>query len=313
MVFLRSIIGICRGPYISKEFPKHSWGRTIWHLFLICFFTSLFIGIGNYLMLNYRWRAASMDFNNIFGYRLMRSRWCFVSEKQPKVSRTQELPYNSLLIYVSPEGSDKVEADAILKERNVVVLWSPAVLAFFSRSEEGSWTIFYVQPNGEKYYLWKDDFSGMKKEVDRLASIRLNEEEQKEIYSQMKPWISSRKLFIYIRAWYAAIVALRYFLYSFIGILIVTLVFSALFKLFTGERSSAMPLGSLWKISIYTAFPILLVLSFFPAMQFPGVAYFYDLLIVGWAVYLFVVLKYLAENPDELEEDENGENNEPVL
>lgn len=309
MSFFRSMFGICRGPYVSRDLKKHSWGRTLWHLFLVCFLCSVFIGIGNYLLLGYRWRAAIIDFNNTFGYRLMLSERWFSSEKQPKVSRVQELPYDSLLVYVSPDGFDGIESDETLQNRNVVVLWSPAVLAFFARIEKDRWVIFYIQPNSEKVYHWNDDFSGMKKEVARLASIKLEESEQKKIYANLRPWISGRRLFIYARSLYAVFVALMYFM-VFFAILLITLLFSVLFKFFSGERSSVLPFGELWKVSIYTMFPVLFVLSFLPALQLPGVSYFYDLLVVGWAVYLFVVLRYLVTNPDDPEEEEKEENND---
>ena len=65
----------------------------------------------------------------------------------------------------------------------------------------------------------------------------------------------------------------------------------------------------LWKISIYAAFPVIFVVNFFPALQLPGTGYFSWLFMIGWVIYLFVVLRFLFQSYDN-EDNNDGEANE---
>ena len=85
-----------------------------------------------------------------------------------------------------------------------------------------------------------------------------------------------------------------------------------LFKVFSAGKSNFISFSQLWKTAVYTAFPVLMVVSFFPALQLPGASYYSNLFMIGWVIYLFVVLKYLIENPENPEDSGKGENNEPI-
>ena len=306
MSFFRSFFGICRGPYIIRDLQKHSWARVIVHLLLLCLLCSVIIGIGNYLLLNYRWRAAYADFIEIYGPRLNVSQNGFIPARSPDVSRRQELPYNTLLIYVSPSGPE-VYPDITLRDRNLIVLWGRGCLAMFIRNGD-LWSVVRYNPDGSAD--WPEDtldFEEMKAELDKLAQLPASDKWQ--FPEQYKQGVSVRQLFFSFRFSYALIMAGSYFLLSLGMVLLVTFFFTSVFKLFSFNRAKMLPFGILWKTALYVAFPVLLVVSFFPALQLPGTGYYTNLFLFGWAGYIFYVLRYLVmtagEDGDEVSEGKN--------
>lgn len=305
MNFFRSFFGICRGPYVIYDLQKNSWGRVIWHVALICLICSIVIGIGNYALINFRWRAAYSNFNEIFGSRLDGSADGIYPVKNPEKSRRQELPYNTLLIYVSPEGPE-VYPDETLRDRNIIVLWSGAGIAVFTRNQN-TWQQVIYNPDGS-FDLSPDllSYDDMKSELLKISKLPVS---GKWNFTET---ISSRQLFFSLRFSYAMLTALRYFISGLFMIFFFTLFFAVVFKIFSSTRRNKMNISfsKLWKTALYTAFPVLLVVSLFPALQLPGSGHYGNLFVIGWALYVFFVLKYQISNPEETnnedKEDKNG-------
>jgi hypothetical protein len=82
--------------------------------------------------------------------------------------------------------------------------------------------------------------------------------------------------------------------------------------MFSAAKQNRMNISfsNLWKTALYTAFPVLLVVSLFPTLQLPGSNHYGNLFVIGWAIYVFCVLKYQMTNPEdndsENKEDKNG-------
>lgn len=307
MSFFSSFFAICRGPYAAGTLQNHSWGRVIWHLFLMCFFCCVLIGIGNYIMLNINWRSAYGDFNEIFGTRLVVSNKGVQPDQShnPDVSRRQELPYNTLLLYISGHGPENYP-DETLCERNVIVLWTLSGFAAFIRKED-IWSMLSYDANGSMSLSEQMNFEGMKEKLMEFA--RRPPSDNWVFPSEYNGWISSRELFDDFRLAYAVGIAFRYLLFSLMMLFLTTLFFSGMFRLFSFNRVNMIPFGKLWKVALYTAFPVLMVVSVFPALQLPGAGYYNNLFLIGWAGYLFFVIRYLQLNPGEEICDENGEKN----
>lgn len=307
MSFFRSFIGICRGPYVIRDLQKHSWGRVIAQVFLLCLLCSIIIGTGNYLLLNYRWRAAYADFIEIYGSRLNVSKDGFIPERLPEISRRQEFPYNTLLIYVSPAGPE-VYPDITLRDRNLIVFWSRGCLAMFARNGD-VWSVAKYNPDGSvDFPASAMDFEEMKSKLAEFSKLPASDEWV--FPEQYRNGISVRQLFFSFRFSYALITAIGYFILNLCMVFFITLFFCVVFKVFSLRRSAAFPFGILWKTALYVAFPVLLVVSFFPALQLPGTGFYSNLFLFGWAGYLFFVLRYLIANPEEVEEDIQGGQNE---
>ena len=300
MSFFRSFFGTCCGPYIFRQLRKNSWGRALWHLFLLCFLCSVGVGIGNYLLVKYRWRAAYNNFNEVYGSQLQISENGIAPVREPEKSRRLELPYNSLLIYVSPSGPE-VYPDETLRDRNVVILWSSACVAIFSRQGEFWQCMAEYRPDEKVGASGKMDFAGFKRNLQELAGLEKSDDW--EFPEEYKDGFTSFQLFSLVRLSFAVGKAVLYFVEGFGLALLTSLLFVLMFKLFSFNRITIFPFGELWKVAVYTAFPVLLVVNAFPALQLPGTGYYDYLFMIGWAGYLFFVLRYLAQNPDDRDEN----------
>ena len=310
MGFFRSFFEMCRGPYGCRELLKHSWGRVVWHFFLLCFVSSFFIGICNYFLINYRWKAAQSEFTAIFGNTLTVSANGIFPEITPEKSRWQELPYNSALVYIASDDK-KIYQDDFFRDRSWFFLWSSSAFGFFVRNGE-LWDVTVYRADGETILPQKDmKFSEMKKLFNDLSELN-NEAKWKWDLPEKPQEISSAQMFAMLRAGFAASVAMEYFILSFFSIAFITFFFSALFKIFSAGRSKFITFSNLWKVALYASFPVLAVVSFFPAFQLPGSSYFTNLFMIGWVIYLFVVLKYLIQTPEDQEKSGEGENSESI-
>ena len=307
MSFFRSFFGTCRGPYIFHELKCHSVLRTLWHFFLLCFLCSIGIAVGNSLTVRYRWRAAYHEFNDIFGSSVTFSSSGIIPAKDPQISRRQELPFNSLLIYVSPEGPEKEYPDDTLDKRNLIILWSSACIAVFSRQGEDSWQCMAQYKPGETVNSSSGfmDFKEMKKELLELTQLPPSDKWDFGGQEDM----DSGQLFSLARLSFACGKAIMYFIISFFGTLFITLFFTVIFRLFNAGKKRLFGFAELWKVALYTAFPVLFVVNMFPALQLSGTGFYDYLFLIGWVGYLFFVLKYLMLNPETDENGKQGESN----
>jgi len=307
MSFFRSFIGTCCGTEIFRQLRNQSWLKTLWHLFFLSLLCSIFIGIGNYYMLKYRWRSAEAGFNGIFGSRVYFSEKGIAPELNPGDSRRQEYPYKGLLIYVSPNGAEKDYSDETLVERNFIVLWHPACFVFLLRQDE-KWHFFKYNPNSR----WLDEM---------LLDMSHNEMKRKLVdtanSSQQSVWklptnyengMTTPQLFKFVRTMFAIFKSLQFFIIQFFSVLIFTALFSGCFRLFCRNKLQEFSFGVMWKIAVYTAFPVMAVMSFFPAFQLPGANFYLQLFVIGWLIYLFRVVRNLVLFQDDENDKEETAN-----
>ena len=310
MNFFRSLFGTCCGTYVFSELRKNSWGRAFRHLLLLCFFCSIAIGIGNYLLIKYRWRAAYNSYNEIFGTRINFSENGIVPEKDPGISRRQEFPYNTLLIYVSSEkGAEEYPAET-LRDRNVIVYWSQACVAIFARQHD-LWSMMEITPDAKSVANDKKTltFEELEGEIKRLSELPAS---SKWVFpEEYKNGLSSSQMFQMVRIGIVIGKSLMFFIGGLLMVLFITLFFSIVYRAFSANNPKRFAFWELWKIAIYTAFPVILVVSAFPVLQLPLTGYCHYMFIIGWSVYLFFVLRFLAMHQDE-DTDKNsaGEVNE---
>ena len=304
MSFFRSFFGTCCGPYIFNSLRKNSSGRVLWHLFLLCLLCAIGVGIGNFLMVRYKWRAAYNDFNDIYGTGVVFTERGILPKKAPEISRRQELPYESLIIYVSPDSKAEEYSDETLEKRNIIFFWSSACIAAFIRNGDQWQKVIQYDPDGSIDQSSKPiSYSEMRKELQRLCDLEPSD--QWSFSEDFSDGMSSQQLFYLARLGFAFGKGVIYFLVSLITVFFVTLVFSVIFKLFSAG-GCIFSFSELWKIAIYAAFPVVFVVNAFPALQLPGTGYFSWLFMCGWIVYLFFVLRYLFLNPESEDDESNG-------
>ena len=309
MSFFHSLFGTCCGVDVFSELRKNSWWRVFLHLFLLCVLCSIAIGIGNYLLIKYRWRAAYNSFDEIFGTRIQVSERGFFPEKDPDVSRRQEFPYNTLLIYASPQDPETYPSET-LRDRNVIIYWSQSCLALFIRSHN-LWTMTEILPDFSRKDKQELNFEEVEKEIVRLG--KLPPSQNWNVPTDYKSGISSSQMFRIARIGVVIGKALLFFVGELLLVLFVTLFFSIVYRAFAAKKVNNFRLGELWKISVYAAFPVILVMTAFPALQLPLTEYCSYMFIVGWSIYLFFVLKYLAgDSPENNSDDSEGASDEQM-
>lgn len=294
MGFFRTFFGTCCGVEVFRTLREHSWARVVGQLLLLAVICSALIGIGNYCMLKYRWRDAQAAFADDFGGSVYFTADGVRPEQAPEVSRRQEFPYESLLIYVSPRGPEKSYPDETLRDRNFILLWHPAHFMLISRSRD-VWNVFTLNPGFATSAEAQLSFPEMKERL--LAGIAARPDPNARWNwppEFTKRGLSTRKLFHNFRLSYSIAEAMFFFLHQLLMIVLCTGFFAAVFRLFSRKKLPDLTFGVVWKVAIYAAFPVLLVVSAFPALQLPGTHLYDQMFILGWAVYLFFVLRYLV-------------------
>ncbi len=309
MNFFRSFWGTCCGPEVFHVLHKNSLWRVFVHLFLLCLLCSIGVGIGSFMMVRYKWRAAYHEFNDIYGTGVEFTSKGIVPVEAPEKSRRQELPFDSLIIYVSPESGAEEYPDETLEKRNVIIFWGSSCIAAFVRNNDMWEKVVQYEPQGEvQQSSGLMTYDEMRKDLQELCSRPVSSQWSfPEEY--VKNGMSSQQLFYLARLSFAIGKGIIYFLLSLCTVFFVTLLFSFIFKLFS-VGGSIYGFKELWKISIYAAFPVIFVVNLFPALQLPGTGYFSWLFMIGWVIYLFVVLKYLFQNHENEENNRDGEADE---
>lgn len=305
MNFFRSFFGTCCGTEVFRVLRHHSAGRVLRHLLLMVILCAVCIGIGSYYSLKYRWRAAEATFNESFGTQLHFDKNGVHPDREVQMSRRQEFPYNGLLIYVSPAGPEKEYPDITLFDRNFILLWHPACFAFTMR-EGNAWIFCKYNADGKSELVVTPlSFAEMKERLFAAANLPPSDKWKWE-----NEVLSSRQLFKDFRLGYSNAKAFEYFVREIFLVLLATVVFAAFFRLCSHRRYPQLTFAVVWKVAVYAAFPVLLVVSMFPALLLPGMGYFNELFVTGWAVYLFLVLRSLIIYPDETEEKKGENENE---
>ena len=304
MGFLSSFLGACRGPQIFNDLRKYSWGRVIWHFFLICLFCSIAVGIGNYMMIKYRWRAIYNNFNEIFGKELILDKSGILPQISPDVNRFQELPNNSLLIYVG--NNQNVDfADEMLRQRNLIFLWGRGACVVFVRNEKFWQRVAGFSPEENLQQQSADVLTYEKMKEQLLYFAKLPISDKWSYPEEYRNGVTSYQVLVFARMSYALGKAVFYFLFSFLLTFFSSLFFMLLYWLFSFGRPQIFSFAELWKVALYAAFPVLLVVNAFPALQLPGAGFFEYLFLLGWVGYLSFVLKYLVRLFNETKSENN--------
>ena len=290
MGFFRSFFGTCCGVEVFGALRKNSWLRTLGHLILLTLLCAVLIGVGNYYMLKYRWREAEAAFSDNFGSGIRFTRNGVLPEAAPERSRRQEFPRESLLIYVSPNGPETAYPDETLRDRNFILLWHPSCFLLVSRAGDLWSTVKFNSDftmGGESALSYPEMKDRL---LENIAQKPKNDWKWPEDYREM----SSRRLFHQFRLAYSISVSMVCFLHQLLMTLICTAFFAGVFRLFSRRKLPHMTFGLVWKTAIYAAFPVIFVVSAFPALQLPGTHLYDQMFIAGWAIYMFFVLRYLA-------------------
>lgn len=317
MGFIKAFFASCRGPYAFVELRCQSGWRVVTHLILTVLISSIFIGVGRYCALRYFWSRPEQQFAENFGSGISVNNQGMLPEKDPAVSRRQELPYDGLLIYISPNGPEKDYSDETLKSRNFILVWTPGYMALALReSKNNRWSFASFdggsangvpQMAGNPASMGKSGLTleALRKEISELASKPLPENFSKAEFKNTG-FIPTSALFKMMRGTMAAINGVAYFrlglLLIFFGVCAYMIIFVLVERFPGAERR--IPAREMWKIVLYTACPVIAVVNVFPMLQLPFESLYEKIFLVGWIIYINVVKHWLEKNYEMLENQE---------
>ena len=317
MGFFKAFFSSCRGPYAFIELRRQTAWRVILHLVLTVLISCIFISIGRYCALRYFWAQPEREFSENFGAGISVNNQGMLPEKDPGISRRQELPYDGLLLYVSPAGPEKNYPDETLKNRNFILVWTPGYMALAlrdARSDRWSFASFdggygdgMTQMANNQPGIVKSELTleGLRKEIAELAAKPLPENFSKEELKN-SGFIQTAALFKMMRGTMAVINGAAYFrlgmMLIFFGVCAYMFIFILAERFPGAERR--IPAREMWKIAVYTACPVIVVVNVFPMLQLPFESYYEKIFLVGWIIYINVVKRWLEKNHEILENQE---------
>lgn len=311
MNFFKAFFSSCRGPLSFVELRRQAGWRVVVHLILTLLISSACVAVGRYCALKYQWSRPEQRFVEDFGSGVVVSSAGILPEKDIDVSRRQELPYEGLLIYISPKGPEKNYPDETLEKRNFIMLWTPGEIGLAVRNHQtGKWR--FGSSNGVvPGNMVNANVSGandltlaeLRKKMLEIAARPL----AKEFAEMKKPmYVPARDTFKAMRAGMAVLNGGVYFsnaaMLVFFGAVTYMLIFLLIERFPAAERR--IPGGEMWKIVLYAACPVIVVVNVFPMLQLPFESLYDKIFLVGWIIYINVIKRCLEKNPELLKEPE---------
>lgn len=312
MGLFKAFFASCRGPLSFVELRRQAGWRVVLHLFLTVLISCIFVAVGRYCALKYFWSRPEQLFVENFGEGINVSSVGMLPAKDADVSRRQELPYEGLLIYISPQGPEKNYPDETLAKRNFILLWTPGQFALAVRNHKTDrWTFAGFSGDAETMVSQAVGKNGIR-ETGNLTLDALRKEMMDVAKKPLAPefagmknkkFIPAQELFKTMRGGMAAFNGAVYFCNAFMliffGAVTYMLIFAVLEMLPGSERK--IPAGEMWKIVLYSACPVIVVVNVFPMLQLPFESFYEKIFLVGWIIYINVIKRYLEKNPDLLE------------
>ena len=291
--FFKAFFGACRGREIFYTLRNHSWKRTLWHLFLLCFITGLIIGkvqtdrVATYIS------AAEELFTGAFGKEICVSdavgSWNWVCPVQdPLKPRRISLPKGGAFYYT---GNSKAVPDTLKSVSGVLVVWSPAKLGVSVPEQGGGSSCMIVDTATGRISRFKGSNASLEKifkeNPDKLP---------KPVESMKKEPVSG--FFTVITMLFGLCAMAGTVLWHFAVALLYTGIFVGMYRLLNGPsgRLRFLTLGGMWKCGIYAAFPAMAVASLFPILELPFFSY-ETVFMIGLLVYWMAVVSRLERTP----------------
>ncbi len=315
MGFIKAFFASCRGPASFVDLRSQSGWRVVSHVILTVLLSSICIGIGRYCALKYFWLRPEAQFVENFGSGISFGAKGMLPEKDADISRRQELPYDGLLIYISPKGAEKEYSDETLENRNFIMVWTPGYVGLALHNKENNrWSFatsdsargdlvprMVQQPDGQiKSDLTLDE---LRKEILALA-VKPLPEGLKEV--QKDGFLPAEALFKMLRGSMAAVNSGAYFRLSVFLVLFGVCTYMIIFWIverFPGAERRISG-NEMWKIVLYAACPVIVVVNFFPMLQLPFENWYEKIFLVAWIIYINVIKRWLEKNYEFIEKQE---------
>ena len=295
MSLFKVICGVFRGPYIFTTLSEHTFGKVCRQLLAMVALCAALVYIGQYSILKLRWRETEAKFTAQFGHGLKFTDRGVLPEERSDVSRDLELPYSGMLLYSA--SNDKVEYDdEVLRMKNFILLWSSAGFGIALRSDD-RWIFLHIDPEvSVNFKPEATNYVGMKAKLD---AARKMPDSKKWYFTEKLDYMSVPDFFSRLRYYMAAVQTFNFFSATFFYTFVISGLFALFFAMFRAlfrrkdlkKESTLLPALQIWKCGMYAAFPVIFVVSFFPAFQLMKPDNFFFFVFCGWSIYMIFILQ----------------------
>ena len=296
--FWKAFLGTCAGRQIFYSLRFNSWGRVIWHLFLLSFITGVITGnVQNSRLTDYV-EASRIAFSDTFGKEICidqkRTPWNWVCPAEdPAKPRELALPGGGRFFYT---GLSRQVPASLKTTSGTIIVWTPTRFAMAVPDKNGTFDCASIDEKGRI-----SRSSGTLDRVEKFFSAvpeklpgsveKMNRESVKTVFENVSALLN----FCLVTG---------AFFRNFMLVWLYTGIFMGMYRLLNGPsgRLSFLTLKEMWKCGIYASFPPMVIASLFPILELPFVTY-ETVFMIGLLIYWMAVTAKLERTPVETEEN----------
>ncbi|OGV56899.1 MAG: hypothetical protein A2017_05180 [Lentisphaerae bacterium GWF2_44_16] len=305
MNFFNILFSVCTGTEIFPKLLDISLRRSIFHFILLTIACAFFILGGRAFPL---WHSIDSTCNALsieFGS-LQIDNDGILPSKSPEKPRELFL-LDNLRVNYSPSEQDELK---LLDSDNSKfgVAWTPGILCAWMKLNSSDYLfmpLIYPEKNITIPRAPMTKSEGVEY-IKKYASAKgpFNFLLSKVNFSAMKP-----ALFFYI----SAIIFMAALFKIIVSAVLFTSIFAVIYSLVGRDALSSLPVKKLFVIGTYTAFPCIVIASFFPALELPFLDY-QTVFLITFLFYLFIVFNRIQKSlnpkpekkPDKADGDDEG-------
>ena len=292
--FFKAFFGACSGRQIFYALRLNSWGRCIFHIFLLSIITGVIIGQVQLRRAQGSIDAAEAAFTNIFGKEICidpkRSTWNWVCPaRDAAFAREMALPGGGRFYYTGVSNS---VPESLKNVTGSIIVWSPEKFAMAIPAGDNTYNSIVINDDGK-----------MKRSTGSLKPITdVFEEKGKDLPDDPQKLEKEEvsDIFLGISTLLGFSLTIGAVLRNFLLVWLYTGLFMGMYRLLNGAsgRLRFLTLREMWKCGIYAAFPAMAVASLFPILDLPFVSY-ETVFMIGLLVYWMAVTAKLERTPVE--------------
>lgn len=269
--FWKALRGGCGGTRIFFDLRRNSWGRVLFHLFLMSVLCAAFISVGQGIRSARLVRNFADSFVAAFGgVRIDRDG--FRPERKPEKARSFSFSRDGRVFYFPavPQGGVIPEQELRLTDYGVV--WTPKLLVMMTRLPENRWQCSEIPVGQVSFNPAAIRLMGDSELPAYLSSLREPAAAIPSIPEGVS-YVAGANVVPTIIAGICIGLFVLNFLMVFVLPLIYTAVFVLVFRLTGGRQLRTLSLGEFWRIGIYSGFPVMLFALCFPMFDLPFFQY----------------------------------------
>jgi len=271
--FFRAFFGTCAGTEIFDVLVQHSLLRTLLHLLLLVIFCSFFVTAAQGPVIREAVEKKRQAFLQEFG--AISAADPARPTREPERARSLDLAF--LKIDYRPEFPQDLPSVGAVP----LLLWTPRCPVLFFRNGEQLMALL-PEDDDEFQVLHTADSSAFRKKLDSVK-----EEDTREILKKMNlpEMFSAENICTAYKIAFFCVFGLTALLLTLILCTTLALIYGA-----TGMRARrTIRTGEIFRIAVYTGFPVMAVACFFPAFDLP-LLHFESAYAIGLSVYMMVVI-----------------------